>query len=264
LQSLSKTNQASRASRAHVSTARMARDGCLLGEMIGPLIKGDVSDGCSVLLFGPPGVGKTVFCENFVKACLGKNLNCLYVTLDKSPCDVKANLRHLGISVRGREETEIVFVDGFNWLVGESQETYRVDNLGNLTELSIQIASAAGSLSGPVFLIFDSISPLLVYNPENVVVKFLQILLARVRSWNGVGLFVVQDGVHSEGFCNTLSYLVDGVFDMKIEEENGEMIRYFRVRSLKSMAHETRWVRFVIHADRELELELKEGRTVGP
>ena len=149
----------------------------------------------------------------------------------------------------------LVFVDGFGWLIGKSQEEYHIENLANLTELSIRIAGAACNLTGPILLIFDSISPLPVYNPENVVVKFLQLLLARIKDWKGIGIYVVQEGVHSDEFCNTLGYLVDGIFDMKMNEEKGKISRHFRIRSLKFTSHETKWIPFVILANRKFKLK---------
>lgn len=218
--------------------------------------------GSNISLIGPPTVGKTIFCENLANGFLQNGGSCLYVTLDKAPNDVRNNFQKLETKVSEKEHKKmLVFVDGFSWLIGKSPEQYHVENLANLTELSIRISSAAYGLSGPILMIFDSVSPLVVYNPENIVVKFLQILLARIKDWNGIGVYVVQDGVHSAEFCNTLAYLVDGIFDMQMKEEKGKITRYFRIRSLKFTSHETRWMRFAIQADRKFKLMRRRGRT---
>jgi len=232
-----------------------------LPNFLGPLIKEGFPRGSSISLIGPPGIGKTIFCENLAQDFLGNGGNCLYVTLDRAPDDVRNDFQELRTNLSEKEcKKRLVFVDGFSWLIGKSQEDYRVENLANLTELSIRIASAAYDLASPILLIFDSVSPLAVYNPENVVVKFLQLLLARIKDWKGIGVYVVQEGVHSEEFCNTLGYLVDGIFDMKMKEEKGEIKRYFRIRSLKFMSHETKWIPFVIQADRKFKLKHRRGR----
>lgn len=263
MQSPSVTCEHLRINREDAFTKQAEKEHASLSRIIGSLVSNKTSRGYSILLLGPPSVGKTVFCENLVKFCQQDKLAVLYVSLDKSPDDIKNDLQHLGLNVSLKSSRKsIVFIDGFNWLIGEFQEEFHVDNLGNLTELSIQIASAAESLSEPPLLIFDSISPLLVYNPENVVVKFLQILLAKIRNWRGFGFFVVQDGVHSDGFCNTLSYLVDGIFDMKIKEENDEISRHFRIRSLKSIPHDTKWIQFEIKTNREIKLKLNKVKKV--
>ena len=229
-------------------------------DFLEPLVNEGLPKGSNISLTGPPGVGKTIFCENLAYDFLRKGGNCLYVTLDKAPDDVKNDLQELRIDLSEKEyKRRLVFVDGFSWLIGKSKEEYRIESLANLTELSIRIASAACDLVDPTLLILDSVSPLSVYNPENVVVKFLQLLLARVKDWKGMGVYVVQEGVHSDEFCNTLGYLADGIFDMKMMEERGKITRYFRIRSLKFTSHETKWIPFVIQAERKFELKHRRG-----
>ena len=60
----------------------------------------------------------------------------------------------------------------------------------------------------------------------------------------------MQEGVHATEFYNALAFLVDGVFEMKIEEEKGKLRRSFRIRNLRFMAHEMGWMDFVIHGDK--------------
>ncbi len=224
-------------------------------KFFGSLINEDLPEGSNISLIGPPGAGKTIFCENLANHFLRNGLGCLYVTLDKSPDDVRLDFQKSGTDLFGKiYQKRLVFVDCFSWLTGESREGHHIENLGNLTELSIRISSAACDLTCPLLLVFDSVSPLTVYNPEVVVIKFLQIVLARMKDWKGMGIYVVQEGVHSEEFYNTLAYLVDGIFDMKISEKNGKLLRHFRIRSLKSMAHETNWIPFDIQTDRSFKL----------
>lgn len=250
----------SRLGRNSVLSVEMQKKMEFPPDLLGPLIGEGLPEGSNISLTGPPGVGKTIFCENLANNLLQNGVNCLYVTLDKAPDEVRNDFQKIGTNLSEREFVKrLVFVDGFSWLIGKSQEDYNIENLASLTELSIQIASAACDLAGTKLLIFDSISPLSVYNPEDVVIKFLQLLLARIKDWKGVGVYVVQEGVHSAEFYNTLGYLVDGIFDMKMKEEKEEITRYFRIRCLKSMAHETKWIRFVIQADRSFKLKHKRG-----
>jgi KaiC/GvpD/RAD55 family RecA-like ATPase len=143
-------------------------------------------------------------------------------------------------------EKRLVFVDGYGWLTGKSDEMFHIENLANLTEMIILIERAASYIKGPLFLVFDSVSPLPMHNPEVDVIKFLQLLIARIKNWKGTGIYVLQAGVHSERFLNTLAFLVDGVFEMKIEEEEGALKRYFRIGNLRFMAPRMTWMPFVI------------------
>lgn len=87
------------------------------------------------------------------------------------------------------------------------------------------------------------------------VTKFLQLLAARIKNWRAIGIFVVQAGVHSEEFYNALAYLVDGIFDLRQEEERGAVKRYFRIRNLRFEEREVGWMPFIIEAGRGFKLE---------
>lgn len=216
-----------------------------------PLLTEGFPEGSSISLVGPSGVGKTIFCESLAKSFIQSNIGCLYVTTDRAPMDIKIGLQQLGTDVLKMESKKrLVFVDGYCWLAGDSDEVYSVQNLANLAELSILIERAASHLNGPIFLVLDSVSPLLVYNPEMDVIKFLQLLSARIKHWRGLSIYVVPAGIHSEEFYNTLAYLVDGIFDMKMEEKKGEIKRYFRIRNLRFMSHKMKWLAFTIESAR--------------
>ncbi len=217
---------------------------------ISHLVKGGIPEGSNILLIGPPGSGKTVFCEYLAKMDLWNS--CLFVVTDRKPEDVRLSFQ----GNWGYPGGKIVFVDAFSWLLGKSKEEYHIENMGNLTELNFRILSAGSSLIRPPLLVFDAISPLSLYNSETFVTKFLQLLLARVKEWKGLGIYVVQEGVHSEEFYNTLGYMADGIFDIKMAEEEGKIKRYFRIRSFNSVAHETGWVLFSIKTDRTIELRM--------
>lgn len=217
--------------------------------ILGELFDKDLPEGSSILLIGSPGVGKTVFCESLTNSLLHNGGSCLYVAIDRAPIDIRNDFERLGIDVRRMEsEKKLAFVDGYGWLAGKSDETFRIENLANLTELIIMIERASSYLNSRIFIVFDSMSPLPVHNPEIDVLKFLQSLSARVRNWKGTCLYVVQAGVHSERFYNALTFLVDGVFEMKTEETEATIKRYFRISKLRIMAPKMTWIPFVIES----------------
>lgn len=216
------------------------------------LLEYGITEGSNILITGPPGVGKTIFCENIAIDCMNRNMNCIYVTTDTTPEEVRNNM---SLSKSSLEE-EITFIDSYTWLTEKSEEKFFVENLNNLTELNFRIISAGSSVEAPFLLIFDSISPLSLYNSEQHVMIFMQRLLAKIKGWKSYGLYIIQSNVHSEEFYNAVGYMVDGIFDMRIRDEE-EINRFFRVRSLKNTSHDTKWIPFSIGNDRRISLQLE-------
>jgi len=227
---------------------------------LGPLLNEGFPEGSTISLVGPPGAGKTIFCESLANSFVKGDVSCLYVTTDRVPADIRNDFQQLGTDILKMEsKKKFVFVDGYGWLAGNSDEIFRVENLANLAELIILIERASNYLDGRILLVLDSVSPLLVHNPEKDGIKFLQLLSARIKNWKGIGIYAVQTGVHSKEFYNALAYLVDGVFDMKMEEEGGGIRRYFRIRNLRFMAHKIEWTPFAIESNRSFRLQNPEA-----
>jgi KaiC/GvpD/RAD55 family RecA-like ATPase len=227
----------------------------------GSILENGFPKGCTISLFGPVGVGKTVFCENLAKGFLNNGSGCVYISTERAPSDIRNDFRTLKADVDKLEtQKKITFVDGYSWLAGGSAEMFRVENLANLSELTITIEKAYTLVGKEGLIILDSVSPLCLHNPEEDVTKFLQLLAARTDGWGAIGIFVVQAGVHSEAFYNALAYLVDGMFDLRQNEEGNVIKRYFRIRNLRFSAHEVGWMPFIIEAGRGFKLE-KESET---
>lgn len=224
-----------------------------------PIVKEGLLEGTSISLFGAPGAGKTILCQSLTKSFLENDIHCLYITTDRSPSDIRRDFQMLGIDISYFEKKrKFAFVDGYSWLAGNSTESFSAQNLANLSELMITIDKALSYFEDRVFLVLDSVSPLPLYNPELDVTKFMQLLISRIKTRESLAIFAVQSGVHSLEFCNALAYLADGVFDLKVEEGNMGIKRYFRVRNLRYTVHDTRWTPLVI-SSRIIKLQYKEA-----
>lgn len=212
-----------------------------------PFINSEIPLGSNILLIGPPGVGKTVFCENLLCECLKNKKDTLLITLDYAPKDVRKRISMKGIKV-SEGEGNLFFVDGYSWLVGESSEQFHVGNLSNLSDLSVKMFTACNKLSKGVFFAFDSISTLLIYNPENEAQRFLEVNMARMKHVNNIGLWIVEQGIHSSSFYNALRHRADGVLEMRFDEQE-ELMRFIRMHTFKGVAHKMDWMPFVVSKD---------------
>ena len=219
-----------------------------------PVLSTRLPGGSSICLIGNPGVGKTIFCESLANSFLQNNLGCLYVAVDRAPLDIRNDMLRLGTDAWEIEkEKKLAFVDGYGWLAGKSEEKFHSENLANLSEFLFLIKSAADSLHKQVngiLMILDSISPLPLYNPELDVIKFLQSLSARIKIQNDLAIFVAQSGVHTKEFYNSIAFLTDGVFDLKVIQKKGKQDRLFRIRNLRFMAHSVKWMSYIIDSEK--------------
>ena len=216
----------------------------------------------NLIVIGPSGIGKTILCETVMSELFLTGARIMYATLDHSPEDIRSRIQARGLSI-SKNKTPLIFVDGYSWLVGETTEKYSARNLSNLSDLSVKMISASNELGKGTFFIFDSVSSLLVYNAENEVERFLGVNMARMKHAQNLGLWVVEQGIHSESFYNVLRHKSDGVLEMKFEENNqGTLERYIRLHTFKNLKHEIVWKPFdiengqLIFKNRERENDL--------
>lgn len=200
--------------------------------------------GTNIVLTGPPGVGKSVFCETLIGECLKEEVNVIYATLDTAPKDIRD--RVLGQGTKQLDERKgLIFIDGYSWLLGEETERYHVSHLSNLSDLSVKIFNTLNELGGHDIVIFDSISTLFVYNSENEITRFIQVNMARIKQRDSVGFWTVEEGIHDPSFYNSLRHLAEGVIEMRFEDAH-ELKRFIRVHTFKGIAHNTNWFSFTI------------------
>lgn len=212
--------------------------------------------GNDIVLTGPAGVGKSVFCTNLTSECLSQNpeLNVIYATFDSAPKEIRTRISEQDPEKHDNLE-KLIFVDGYSWLLGEVNENYHVSHLSNLNDLSVKIYNAINEKNGHNhILIFDSVSTLFVYNAENEVIRFLQTNMARVKQSESIAFWTVGENIHTTTFYNFLRHLADGVIEMRLDDE-GELKRFLRIHTLKGLPHRTSWSPFAIEDTGKLVIQ---------
>jgi KaiC/GvpD/RAD55 family RecA-like ATPase len=110
------------------------------------------------LLVGPPGSGKTTFCQQTVLSNIELR-PVIYVTTESSPSVVEESLRSRGL---GKESLHpLGFVDAFHETMGlpgmvRSDTVFASSE--NLTSLDISISKQREKMDENVLLIFDSLT----------------------------------------------------------------------------------------------------------
>ena len=107
---------------------------------------------------------------------------------------------------------KIIFVDCASGLVGDKPCADRlivVKNPSNLTELEININKGLKALPKCKFLIFDSLTTLLIYSELNAVTRFAHRLGVRMKSNKVTSLFLAVEQQTGREMLKSLSTMAD-------------------------------------------------------
>jgi KaiC/GvpD/RAD55 family RecA-like ATPase len=212
------------------------------------LVEGEVPSQ-SLLLLGPCGIGKSIFCKQFLYNGLTIGEPGIYVTTDESPKDIGKSMKSFGFDVKPYLDNGVFrIVDCYSWkLGGEPSSEYAVKDPADLGAVSIAIEKARQGLEKTRFVL-DSVTGLTSVCSHSVTVfsKFLQIVVARIRLMNGNAVFTAAPEAHDPQFMSLLRLTFDGTLEMKEDESGKEIKRLLRVFSLKGAKHRTYWTPFEI------------------
>lgn len=222
-------------------------------ELLKGLILTPITTGLNIAVMGPPGVGKTTFCQCLLREAFKAGMRSLAVITNNPISLLRDQLRAQGIPPQGKTD-QIIYVDGYSWLLGErSNEHFQIDNASDMAGLSVVLSSAAETIGEKAFVVFDSPSTLLAYNSEELAVRFLRSNLARMKKHGNIGAYAFETGIHSGSFYNEVKADFDSVIELKLEETDGELRRFVRVYSYRGV-HETKWFRLLITSDRSVKI----------
>ena len=190
----------------------------------------------SVLLSGPPGVGKFEHLIARIREDLQLGERVAFVTLDLHPNEIRARAKALRLDFEPYEGKSFVFVDCYSATSSERPEapagkkTFLVSSFSNLEGIGMAMGKAGQELGTPVRIYFYTVSTLFLHNSTQAIAKFFQIVTSRVKTNLGFVLYAVHDGVHDPMTMNLLRSLVDGVVEMRFTDSMDREIRLHHMR----------------------------------
>ncbi len=133
-----------------------------------------------------------------------------YITLNKTFPAIQENFEKKGIDTK-----KFVFVDAISKTIKEiedSDQCYFVSSPGALTEIAIKISKLLKQDMG--YIIFDSLTNLLVYQKKAPVGKFVSNTVAMVQETKSKAIFYAIKVKEHEILIEETSMFVDRVIDM--------------------------------------------------
>ena len=204
----------------------------------------------TILLSGPPGIGKHEYCLYLLRKWLDDGEKVIYITTERAPERIIERAKECGFDLEENENLE--FVDFYSAATRESKiRAYQY--LTKVKDITNGIEDAIDKLGKPVRIIFDSLSPLFLYMSSDLMLKLIEDLTADTKQKYGFIIYTMQEGVHNPQLFHTIVYFLDGHLQMKFEETD-TVERKMRVHHMKGEISDPSWRTFVV-GERGFEFE---------
>jgi len=192
-----------------------------------------------LLLVGPPGVVKQTLAIRYLCDRLAQGEPCTYAATVWSP----EQIRELAITYAGKKVgAQLRVIDGVACVAGlASKEPFAFQSLYDLNTVNLTLLQAAAEMNRG-HLVIDSLSTLMSYATPVSVIKFLQVLCAKVKDRGVTGLYLLEQGVQEPSVVATLAYSTDGVIETRDVELEGHLGHLVRLNYVRGHVVQARWL----------------------
>ncbi len=176
----------------------------------------DISPGSVILLHGPPKVGKSIFCQQFMYSGLQSGLPCLYVAADYGWKQLKETMMNFNWPLQSHiQDGDVYIIDVVSYLSGvklEDFKTLKFSSLQNLADFMVKVGTGTRLLyqmSSGFGSVIDSLTMLFAFNPPNLVLRVLRAYMDRISEAKGIGIVVHTTGSVGSRLENFLMEMTD-------------------------------------------------------
>jgi KaiC/GvpD/RAD55 family RecA-like ATPase len=181
-------------------------------------------DRSTILIVGPPGIGKEALGYWFTRSGLVQNDFTLYVTRLSSK-EVLQDTKAFGVDF----SQKIPF-----WYSSDS--TQIKFNVNDLASLSYNIKDILKKNENRrTRITIDVLSSLLMLNPSDTIYKFLTQLFDEVKKYDSVLLATLEEGMHPPQVIAAMQQLFDGVIELRLYEEGLRVLPLLRIRKMRGV-----------------------------
>jgi len=164
----------------------------------------------------------------------------LYLVSSKPVHEIRKQFYDLGVNVDEYEAKDnAVLFDVYSLQMGgKSSEKYR-STASNLNEVSIAVSESAPQWPAGTLVIGESFSNMAI-NQEDMFAKFSRKMVSVWRNQGTVMIVGLAVDLHPPEFYQEMKLQTDGIFEVRLTEQGGEMINTIRARSMKGKSSDTR------------------------
>jgi KaiC/GvpD/RAD55 family RecA-like ATPase len=198
----------------------------------------------TVLILSDPGSGEENLVAHFVSREVQNAKPCVYVTLDNFP----ANIRGIVQSQITRENVDwssLIFVDCYSRTVGVETDEPHAEDPENLSAIGIAISDIMAKRTISL-IVLDSFNTLIQKRGVRSAIEFLRVIVARARLARCLCLVTMNRKAFHPAMVASAQDVVDGVIELKIEENQEGIARSLRILKMVGTKHVTTWTRYDI------------------
>jgi len=199
------------------------------------LLLGGVPFGSNILMYGPPFVGKETMVCQFISEGLKKGIPAIWVTTDKTPADLREEMKLVLPSYEQYEALGLVrYIDSYSRSMGDANNdqytTYINEPTAHnqLLEAVEVVAKEYREKHEYYRLAFRTISTLIAYSDPNSAFRFLNPFCGRRKRDRAVSMYTIEKGMHGDQEIQMLGSIMDGMIDFKIDQ----LRTFFMVRGI--------------------------------
>ena len=215
-------------------------------EIVDHIIPSGIPSPLMLLIMGDPGTAKRELCLEFVARDLRRKRRVVYLTLEQSPEEIRASLNEMGnlgplVGPLARPERmrDLLMIDCYSTQIGMTSEEELSADPNNLSELSIAVSKAIENRTQGLFLL-DSLDTLIRKRGLASSLELIRTLRAKTRIAKFDSIVTLNRQAFPPAILAAAQESVDGVFEMKVQEEPSGLARYFRVK-MRGTQHHSAW-----------------------